>query len=126
VTITATLAILNAVEGTPGVLEVFTFAAGAIAAFTLVEAVASRGFRRRLEDEPSVVEALGSAFAILSVGGCARHRVRHRTVVRPRHRVASRVVPLDRGLPALCRVRDRRGRKVEAKARREMRKCRFE
>ena len=69
VTITATLAILSAVEGAPGVLEVFTFAGGAIAAFTLIEAAASRGFRRRFEDEPSVVEALGSAFAFLSVGG---------------------------------------------------------
>jgi hypothetical protein len=69
VTVTATLAILAAVEGAPRVLEVFTFAGGAIAAFTLVEAAASRGFRRRLEEEPSVVEALGSAFAFLSVGG---------------------------------------------------------
>ncbi len=37
-------------------------------AFTLIGAIASGGFRYRLEDEPSDVKALGGALAFLSVG----------------------------------------------------------
>ncbi len=47
--------------------EIFAFAAGAVVAFALVEAVASGGFRHRLSDEPSDVRALGVCFSFPSV-----------------------------------------------------------
>lgn len=68
VMITAAFGLLSATESTPGVLNVFAFAGGAIVAFGLVEALASGGFRHRLQDEPSEVKALGSSLAFLSVG----------------------------------------------------------
>lgn len=74
VTITATMALLNSILGTPAALEIVAFAGGAVACFALVEGVVSRGFTRGMEDEPSSVKELGSSISILSVGaaiGCA-------------------------------------------------------
>jgi hypothetical protein len=48
--------------------EIFVFAAGAVVAFALVEAVASGGFRHRPSDEPSDVRALGVFISFPSVG----------------------------------------------------------
>lgn len=69
VTITATFGILSALRGSPGVTEIFLFAAGAVAGFALLEAVVTGGFRHGLEDEPSAVKALGGSISVLSVGG---------------------------------------------------------
>lgn len=69
VMITSTFGVLSAVEGTPTVARIFAFAAGAIAGFAVIEAVASGGFRHGLTDEPSRVKAIGSSVSILSVGG---------------------------------------------------------
>ncbi len=55
-------------RGAPNVSQIFAFAAGAVVAFALVEAVASGGFRHRLSDEPSDVRALGVSFSFPSVG----------------------------------------------------------
>jgi hypothetical protein len=68
VTITATFGILSVVANSPRVTEIFAFAGGAVVAFALVEAVASGGFKHRLEDEPSQVKALGGSISVLSVG----------------------------------------------------------
>ena len=68
VTITASFGLLAAIMGSPSVLEVFVFAGGAILAVASVEAVASRGFRHRLEEEPSRVQALGGSISFFSVG----------------------------------------------------------
>ena len=68
VTITATMALLNSAVGTPSALEIAAFAGGAVAAFGVVELVVSRGFTRRLEDEPTSVKELGSSISVLSVG----------------------------------------------------------
>ncbi len=68
VSITAAFGILSTTQGTPGILQIFAFAGGAVVAFALVGAIASGGFRRRLEDEPSEVKALGGSLALLSVG----------------------------------------------------------
>ena len=67
VTITATFGVLTSIAGPNRVVDVFTFAAGAAAAFTLTEAVASRGFRVRMRSEPPDVIVLGSAIAFPSV-----------------------------------------------------------
>lgn len=69
VTITASFGILSALRSAPSVPEIFLFAGGAIAAFALVEAVATGGFRHGLEDEPSSVKALGGSISVFSVGG---------------------------------------------------------
>ena len=69
VTITASFGILSALKGSPGVAEIFLFAAGAIAGFALVEAIVTGGFRHGLEDEPTEVKALGGSISVLSVGG---------------------------------------------------------
>ncbi|HEX6311950.1 MAG TPA: hypothetical protein VF152_10010, partial [Acidimicrobiia bacterium] len=68
VMITASAASLVYYTGTARPWELFLFAAGAIAGFTLVEASVSRGFRYRLRPEPSDVVALGSALSFASVG----------------------------------------------------------
>ena len=68
VMITAAFAVLSASLGSPPVGDVFLYAAGAVAGVTLVEGIASRGFRVRLRGEPSDVIALGSSFSFASVG----------------------------------------------------------
>jgi amino acid transporter len=68
VTITASFGLLSATEGSPRVLAIFLFAVGAILAVALVEAIASGGFRHRLEEEPSRVRALGGSISFPSVG----------------------------------------------------------
>ncbi len=68
VSITAAFGILSTTQGTPGILQIFAFAGGAVLAFALVGAMASNGFRSRLEDEPSEVKVLGGSLAFLSVG----------------------------------------------------------
>lgn len=66
--ITGTLAVLSTNGGTPATGEVFLFLLGAVSAFTIVEGVASGGFRQRLRGEPAEVVALGSALSFPSVG----------------------------------------------------------
>ncbi len=68
VTITASFGLLASASGAPAAPEIFAFAAGAVAAFALVEFVVSGGYRRDLEDEPSNVKDIGSSVSILSVG----------------------------------------------------------
>jgi hypothetical protein len=68
VTITASFGLLSVTEGSPDVSAIFLFAAGAILAVALVEAIASGGFRHRLEEGPSRVRALGGSISFLSVG----------------------------------------------------------
>jgi hypothetical protein len=68
VTITAAFGILSVPQGSPGIKEILAFAGGAVIAFALIGGLVSGGFREELEDEPSPVKLLGSAFALLSVG----------------------------------------------------------
>lgn len=68
VMITAAFAVLGASLGSPPVGDVFLYAGGAVAGVTVVEGVASRGFRVRMRGEPSDVIALGSSFSFASVG----------------------------------------------------------
>ncbi len=68
VMITAAFGVLSAALGSPGTGDVFLYAAGAVAGVTIVEGIASRGFKVRLRGEPSEVVALGSSFSFASVG----------------------------------------------------------
>ena len=56
-----------AVRGAGDVPRIFAFAAGAVVAFALLEAVASGGFRHRLGDEPGDVRAPDVSFSSPSV-----------------------------------------------------------
>lgn len=68
VMITAAFGVLTAALGSPRVGDVFLYAGGAVLGVTIVEGLASRGFRIRLRGEQSDVVALGSAFGFASVG----------------------------------------------------------
>lgn len=50
-------------------LDIFLYAAGAIAALAVVGTLATSGFTHHLEEEPSEVWALGGSISVLSVGG---------------------------------------------------------
>lgn len=52
----------------PDIADVAVFLAGAIAAFAVVEALATRGFRREVEAEPGRVVAIAGALHFLSAG----------------------------------------------------------
>jgi hypothetical protein len=67
-TITAIFGILAKERGTADVSQCFLFVLGAGAAFLVVNAVVTKGFRERLPREPSEVIALGTAFSFLSMG----------------------------------------------------------
>ncbi|SFB87748.1 hypothetical protein [Streptomyces aidingensis] len=68
VSITAALALLNAEAALSGVVHIICFALGAALAFSMLQAVASSGFRKPLEREPSTVTAMGISLSPLSVG----------------------------------------------------------
>lgn len=68
-TVTGSLAMLSTRSGTPSVAEVFLFLVGAVSAFTLAEALVSKGFSLTQErGESAEVVALGSAFGYFSAG----------------------------------------------------------
>ncbi|MUL42905.1 hypothetical protein FZ103_17305 [Streptomonospora sp. PA3] len=75
VMITGALAVLTAINGSPGAGQVFLFMLGAALSFAAVEALATRMYRRSLrEDEATKVIALGSSLnfgSILSAVGAA-------------------------------------------------------
>lgn len=66
--ITGSFGLLSRQEGTATVGEIFVFGMLAVAGFVVLEAVASKMFRRRPETFPVEVTMLGTAFSFLSVG----------------------------------------------------------
>ena len=68
VAITASFGLLTSALGTPTAPEIFAFVGGAVAAFALVEFIASVGYRQDLEDEPPNIKDVGSSVSVLSVG----------------------------------------------------------
>ncbi|MEY8038006.1 hypothetical protein AB8O55_01215 [Saccharopolyspora cebuensis] len=65
--ITSSYGALNQLVGSPSLADIVGFAMSAAAAFTLLQAVTTRGFRRRLGAAPRAVVLLGTAFDIVSV-----------------------------------------------------------
>jgi hypothetical protein len=53
VTITATMALLNSILGTPAALEILAFAGGAVVAFAVVELVVSRASHKGWRTSPA-------------------------------------------------------------------------
>lgn len=70
VMITTAYGILGTFHGHPSAFQVALFALGAIVAISLIEAVASRGFRHRPDTHPAEVVLLGTAANIVSVAIC--------------------------------------------------------
>ena len=67
VTTTASFVMLAHTAGRISVLRIFMFVVGSGIAFAGVNAVVTRGFRQRVEQEPPVVVALATAFAVVSM-----------------------------------------------------------
>jgi len=65
--VTAALAVLQAGRDTAGILEVLTFAGGAVFGFTVVEAFVYLALQHRLEEEYTEVRLLRSVFSFLSI-----------------------------------------------------------
>ena len=75
VALTGAYIVLQAGAGVPRVRDAFLFGLGASITFAAAGAFVTRGFRQRVEREPPVVVALGTALGILSIsaatGSCA-------------------------------------------------------
>ncbi len=68
VMVTATFGVLSARLGSPGTVEVFLFAAGAVAGVTFLDGISTKGFKRKMRGETSDVVALGAGLGFVSVG----------------------------------------------------------
>ncbi len=68
VMITAAFGMLSADQGAPEMVDVFSFAAGAVTGVAAVDAISSHGFRAHLREEKSDVVALGAVLSYVSVG----------------------------------------------------------
>lgn len=66
ITATASFGVLESTDGPSSVARIFLFVIGAGIAFGVVSALVTQGFRKRVEQEPPVVLALATAFAMVS------------------------------------------------------------
>jgi hypothetical protein len=64
---TASFGMLVHTDGPPSVLRIFMFVLGNGIAFAGVNALVTRGFRQRVEQEPPVVVALSTSLAAVSI-----------------------------------------------------------
>lgn len=67
VTATASFGMLAHTDGPMSVVRIFMFVIGSGIAFAGVNALVTRGFRQRVEQEPPIVVALATAFGVLSI-----------------------------------------------------------
>lgn len=68
-TISGAFGVIESLDHTPRVGDVFLFGLGAALTFTLASAGITKGFRVRREDEPQVVQAMGASVELVSVSG---------------------------------------------------------
>ncbi|MFL5824532.1 MAG: hypothetical protein ACJ764_13945 [Solirubrobacteraceae bacterium] len=66
ITATGSFGVMAVTAGPARVGRIFLFIVGAGLAFAVVNAVVTRGFRRRVEEEPPVVVALATSFSLVS------------------------------------------------------------
>ena len=67
VAISATFGALDHFHPGPTIVELFLFCVGAGAAFAVINAGVTRGYRSHPPDEPAVVIALGTSFGVVSI-----------------------------------------------------------
>lgn len=65
--ITSSFGALDKLAGSPSLIDILGFAMGAAAAFTVLQAATTKGFRRSPGMGPREVDLLGTALGILSV-----------------------------------------------------------
>jgi hypothetical protein len=66
VTATGSFGILTEIDGPSSVGRIFLFVAGAGIAFAALNALVTRGYRQRVDQEPPVVVALATSFSLVS------------------------------------------------------------
>src|SRR5437764_8321592 len=71
VTATTTFALLTSTAHSPDVGHICAFIIGTGVAFAGVNALVTRGYRRRVKEEPPVVLALATSFGVLSISAAA-------------------------------------------------------
>ena len=67
ITATASFGMLAHTDGPLSVLKVFVFVTGGGVAFASINALVTRGYRQRVEQEPPVIVALSTSFSVLSI-----------------------------------------------------------
>jgi len=67
--LTGAFGMLTLLDRSPDVADLFVFGIGAAATFPLANAVVTRGFRVKTQEEPPVVIAFGTSFGMVSVTG---------------------------------------------------------
>jgi hypothetical protein len=67
ITATASFGMLAHTDGPLTVLKIFVFVAGSGIAFASVNALVTRGYSQRVEQEPPVIVALSTSFSVLSI-----------------------------------------------------------
>lgn len=67
--LTASFGMITLLDRRPDVADIFLFGIGAATTFALANAVVTRGFRTKTEDEPPVVIAFGTSLGVVSVTG---------------------------------------------------------
>lgn len=67
ITTTASFGMLVHTAGPLSVLKIFMFVLGSSVAFAAVNALVTRGFRTRVEQEPPVVVSLATSFSFVSI-----------------------------------------------------------
>lgn len=68
VTITASYGAVQHQRGNPSFLDLLLYGLGAVAAFSVLEGIVSRGFKRAIPAGSDEVRTLGTALAFLSIG----------------------------------------------------------
>ena len=68
VVVTADFSILSHYEAAPNVMDVYTFIAGTVVGFALLQTIATHFFEENLKNEPSQVIAISSALDMICVG----------------------------------------------------------
>jgi hypothetical protein len=67
ITATASFGMLIHTDGPPSVLRIFAFVLGSGIAFAGVNALVTRGYQQRVEQEPPVVVALSTSLSVVSI-----------------------------------------------------------
>jgi hypothetical protein len=66
--VTVTFGMLQTLHGSPAIVEIFLYAAGAVLSFTVLEGILSRGFLRPMPQHRTETQAMGTSLNLLSVG----------------------------------------------------------
>jgi hypothetical protein len=67
ITVTASFGVLAHTDGPLSLLKIFVFVGGSGGAFAGINALVTRGYRQRVEQEPPVIVALSTSFSFISV-----------------------------------------------------------